>query len=327
MKKKAIITFDYEVFLGNRTGTIENCVIKPTAYVLEILRKNNATAIFFIDTTWLLFLNENFLEDFKLVSKQLKNIIEAGSSIELHLHPQWLDAYKKGNKIEFKSFEKYRLHSLTQKKIIDLFKESIHLLEGITSQKVKCFRAGGFCIEPFAQIKNAFEELGILYDFSVAPGMLQKGGNIYDYNFSDAPNLPYYHFQNDVKIPEPNGLFVEVPLSTYLNNPIYRLINKLQLKFVNDQIFGDGKGIQETSNFFYTSISRRLRFSKSFLTLDKTSNSFFKFLINFHFRKSQFLVIISHPKTLSIQGLLNLSYISKRFNTLNTTDIVKLLLK
>ena len=154
--------------------------------------------------------------------------------------------------------------------------------------------------------------------------MQLKGGNEYDFNFSDAPNLPFYPFKYDVKKTEPEGQFVEIPLSTYKNNPIYRLSNKLQLMLNKDRIFGDGKGIQEKSYYFLRSLSRRFRFSEALLTLDKTSNIFFKFLIKYHFRKSHLLVIISHPKTLSRQALLNLSYVTKIFNTLNSFDLDKL---
>ena len=67
-KKSVIITFDYEVFLGRETGTIRNCVLNPTNAVLKILKENNATAIFFVDATWLLFLKEEFSSDFHLVA-------------------------------------------------------------------------------------------------------------------------------------------------------------------------------------------------------------------------------------------------------------------
>jgi hypothetical protein len=327
MEKEILLTFDYEVFLGSETGTIENSVINPTIKILEILKRNNAKAIFFVDTTWLRFLKEKFPSDFKCVSDQLRNIIEAGSTIELHLHPQWLQASRIKDKIKFTSFEKYRLHSLSKEEILDLFAKSILLLESITSQKISCFRAGGFCIEPFDQIKTAFEHSGIVYDFSVAPGMFLKGGNIYDYNFTNTPNLPFYRFGNDVQTPDNNGNFFEIPLSTYLNNPVYRLSNKLQLKLKKDKIFGDGIGIQEQQNLFSSSVLRRLQLSRSFLTLDKTSHIFFKSLIKYHFRKSKFLVIISHPKTLSGQGLINLSYIVRKYKTLNSYDLRKLVHK
>jgi hypothetical protein len=178
------------------------------------------------------------------VAEQLRDIIKTGSSVELHLHPQWIQAYRIGDNIGFKSFENYRLHSLSQEEILDLFRKSIELLESITLQRIRCFRAGGFCIEPFDLIKSAFETFEIKYDFSVAPGILLTRGNDYDFDFSDAPNFPYYPFQNDVKIPEPSGHFVEIPLSTYKSNPIYRLSNKILLMLSKDRIFGDGKGIQ-----------------------------------------------------------------------------------
>jgi hypothetical protein len=135
-KRNAIITFDYEVFLGRQTGTIENCVIKPTKLILDILVANKAKAIFFVDATWLLFLKDNLYSGFQLVTSQLQEIISSGSSVELHLHPQWLQAYTTGGEIIFKTFENYKLHSLSREKIIDLFQKSIDLLESITSKEI-----------------------------------------------------------------------------------------------------------------------------------------------------------------------------------------------
>ncbi len=321
MKKDIIITFDYEVFLGNNIGTIQNCVIKPTQYVLEILKVNNAKSIFFVDAPWLLFIKENFPSDFQEVSDQLKDIIKSGSTVELHLHPQWLDAVKIGGQIKFKSFKNYTLHNLKQEQILSLFKRSIDLLEGITLQKINCFRAGGFCIEPFETIKIAFETFKIKHDFSVVPGMSLITGNEYDYDFSETSNLAYYAFQNDVKKSEPNGQFVEIPVSVFSTNPIYRLLNNINLKYNDDKIFGDGKGIQAKSYYFFRSLKRRLSFSKTFLSLDNTSYTFFKYLLNYHFKNDNFLVTISHPKTMSRQALQNLAYIAKNYNTHNSFDL------
>lgn len=320
-RKCAILTFDYEVFLGINTGSLENSVIEPTKRILEVLKNNKAKAIFFVDATWLLFLNDKMPADFGIVAKQLKSICEAGSSIELHLHPQWIQAYLDGQRIRFRSFEYYRLQSLSQDFIIDLFERSIVLLESIADIRIKCFRAGGFCIEPFDKIKPAFEKFKIKYDFSVAPGMHLINGKEYDFNFKSISNITYYRFSQDLKKPEHNGLFIEVPISTYLNNPFYRLANTLLLEFKKDIIYGDGKGIQEKSNFFIASLSRRLSISKALLTLDKTSYEFFRFLVTHHFKKSQLLVIISHPKTFSNQALLNLNYIVRQYKTLNSSDL------
>ena len=291
--------------------------------ILEVLKQNNAKAIFFVDATWLLFLKENSPDDLQIVAKQLLEIIKSGSTIELHLHPQWINAYKIGDKIAFKSFKHYRLHSLSQEDILILFRKSIELLESITLQKVQCFRAGGYCIEPFTKIKSSFETFGIKYDFSVVPGVYIRGGNVFDFDFSNAPKLSCYPFKNEVNIPDSDGLFVEIPVSTYQNNPLYRLLNKLLLKINKDRIFGDGNSIEKRSYLFLSLLSRGLSFPKASITLDNRSTFIFKFLIKYHFKKSNLLVIISHPKTFSEQALLNLSYIIKKYNTLNSLDLDK----
>lgn len=321
MRKNAILTFDYEVCLGKKTGTLNNCVILPVHQVLELLKRNNAHAIFFVDATWLLFLKDCFPDDLSVVADQLKEIVEAGSSVELHLHPQWLKAEKEGDEIVFKSFINYKLQSMTQEDILDLFGRSIDLLESITLQKVRCFRAGGFCIEPFGEIQKSFEKFNIKYDFSVTPGMRLNGGNVYDYDFIGAPRLPAYKFSNDVKTVDNNGSFIEVPISTYNNNPVYRLINILVLKLKGDKIFGDGTGIQEKSYYFFRSIYRRVQFSKALLSIDRTWSLFFKYLLKFHFIKSSMIVLISHPKTMSHEALINLSYITIKYNTMNSGEL------
>lgn len=321
MKTTAILTFDYELFLGKRTGTINNCVIRPTQFILDVLRKNNAKAIFFVDAAWLLFLKKHSSGDFKLVSDQLKEITNIGSSIELHLHPQWINADPEVESKGFESSENYKLHSLSQEAILEVFKNSIELIESVTLQKVRGFRAGGFCIEPFDQIKPAFETFNIKYDFSLAPGIYLRSGNPYDFDFSDAPKDLLYTFENDVKLPDSQGKFVEVPLSTYNNNPIYRISNNVLLKINKDSIFGDGIGIQQNLSFISRLISKRLGFSKTMLTLDQVSHILFTYLLKTHFRKTSPLVIISHPKTISNQALLNLSYLARNFNTMNTNDL------
>ncbi|MBK7667512.1 MAG: hypothetical protein IPJ32_09355 [Sphingobacteriaceae bacterium] len=52
--RNLLFTFDYELFLGKRSGTVENCILKPTDKILELFSKYKVTkAIFFVDTTYL----------------------------------------------------------------------------------------------------------------------------------------------------------------------------------------------------------------------------------------------------------------------------------
>ncbi len=322
MRKKAIITFDYEVFLGRDTGSIEKSVIRPTRLILDILNKNNGKAIFFVDATWLLFLRENFPKYFSTVSRQLKDIAVSGSSVELHLHPQWIKAQKTATGITFSHDERYyRLHSLNDEEIFSLVVRSKELLEGITGTPVRCFRAGGWCIDPFVKLKSAFESSGIKYDFSVAPGMTLREGRIYDFDFSGVPRLPHYRFRDDTGKPDEEGPFTEIPVSTYFNNPFYRLVNRFLLRIRKDTIFGDGKGIKEKSFFSKRSLINHIAFSRAMLSIDKTSKEFFRYLLACHFRKDDVIVIVSHPKTTSGTALGNLEFVVRRYITLNSADL------
>lgn len=321
-RKRAIITFDYEVFLGRETGTVENCVLKPTEEILKILRANNAKAVFFVDTTWLIFLKDNFPDDFRKVAGQLQAIRQSGSSVELHLHPQWPEAEKTEHGISFGGgIKNYRLHTLGSDRIVELFKISSDLLENITNEPVRAFRAGGWCIEPFGPVKAAFDATNIKYDFSIVSGMYIKEGKAYDFDHSMAPEAPFYPFNDDVMNPVTGGPYYEFPVSTYRNNPVYRLLNKILLRLYKDKIYGDGKGIKETSFFKPGAFYRRLELTKATLTLDRTSHQFFKYLLRAHFGKSSFLVVVSHPKSISAQALKNLSWVVKKYKTLNSEEL------
>lgn len=316
-----ILTFDYEVFLGEKTGTIEKSVLEPTNKILKLLVQNKSKAIFFIDTSWLLFIHKNIPKEFELVSNQLNDIIKAGSTIELHLHPQWIDAVYCDNRIIFTSYKNYKLHNLDEEKMMRLFTDSIVLLESIISSKIKCFRAGGWCIEPFTTIKKSFEKSGIKYDFSVLPGMYLTGGQNFEYNFANVPKLPFYPFHNSVMFQDPNGRFYEIPVSTYKTCLLYKVINKLWLKLENDKIIGDGQGIKKNINNFFAIMERAINPGFTNLTLDSTSNMLFKFLVTHHFKDNPLIVIVSHPKTFSKQALLNLEWILKNYITINSNDL------
>lgn len=319
----AIITFDYEVYLGRKTGTVENCVLNPTVKILEILKERNAKAIFFVDVTWLLFIREHFPADFNKIATQLKDIENSGSIVGLHLHPQWLDAVVKEGNIEFTSYRHYRLHSLDKDTINDLFGRGISLLGDIVNRKITCFRAGGWCIEPFEPLRDAFINSGLRYDFSVVPGLVLAEGKDYDIDFSGAPHLAAYRFLTSPMKPDQEGAFTEIPLSTYRNNAFLRLNNKLLLKWRRDKPFGDGSGAKERSAS--EKIRQRLGASIEKLSIDKTDRILFRYLLKRHTGKSGLVVIVSHPKMSSPEALVNLRYVVSKFNTIGAENIDKYL--
>ena len=59
MRKDLLLTFDYELFLGEKSGSVDRCLIEPTNELMRVFDKYRIkNAIFFVDTTHLLRLQE-----------------------------------------------------------------------------------------------------------------------------------------------------------------------------------------------------------------------------------------------------------------------------
>ena len=52
------LTYDYELFFGEPTGSVEKCIIEPTNLLREIAKRTGIKMIFFIDVGYLKKLNQ-----------------------------------------------------------------------------------------------------------------------------------------------------------------------------------------------------------------------------------------------------------------------------
>ena len=249
-EKKIILTFDYELSLGKDSGTLENCIIKPTDIILELLKKNRSSAVFFIDATYLLTLLKYKDKNFKKIKENIKKILKFGNDIGLHLHPQWLDAVKlDDNRWSFKTFDRYRLHSLDIDEIFVLFSQAKKVLEDIIHEvidySVECFRAGGWSIQPFSILKDSFLKNKIKFDFSVNPGLYSNKESYAYYDFRNTIyDKSFWKFETDVCKSSSDGKFVEIPVTTIKIRKILLLLNYYFFK-KNEKESNDGKYISE----------------------------------------------------------------------------------
>ena len=98
-KLSFIITADYEIF-GNGLGCVKKCMVEPTERMLEICDKYDATLTLFVDVCeyWAFkkAADEVILYSEELphilIEQQLQDAIKRGHDVQLHFHPQWLDA-------------------------------------------------------------------------------------------------------------------------------------------------------------------------------------------------------------------------------------------
>ena len=237
-KKLLLFTFDYELFLGKKSGTVESCLISPTKRLLSLLKTYEFKGVFFIDTVYLLRLKEIAQQyskaaiDQALINEQLKTIIEDGHYIFPHLHPHWLDAVylPDVNEWSLTDLRYYQFSSLPAEKQDYLFSNSMATIQSIvqnstTDYKIDSYRAGGWSIQPFEYFMPYFLKSGIYNEWSVIPGKYLIS-DAHTFDFRNAPAaLPVYHFNNDVCIESNDGVFKEWTISCIAFSPIGKWLN------------------------------------------------------------------------------------------------------
>ena len=319
-KKKILLTYDYELFLGSDSGDIDNTLINPTNKILDMLEKYNAKALFFIDTTFLMAIKDT--KCFEVIKKQIQNMVKNGFDIGLHLHPHWQDAKNTDEcRWEFDDYTHFRLDSFNDEDLRRVIINNYKLLSSIVNEvnqeyKIDTFRAGGWSIQPFNRLKTVFKEIGLKYEFSVLPGLSDDDSPRHCYDFKTAPNKYIWRFEDDILVENKNGSFLEISNTVFDMNIIDLIKNKKLIR--NYKISGDGKGAGKQKSFFEQ--LRRVRWTiKQILSSDAIDIDIFKKYINKIDR--DILVYVSHPKLFSNNSFEVLEYICKNFNCLRYKEI------
>ena len=326
--RKLILTFDYELFLGRDTGTAQKTIIEPTKKILAILSQYKAHGIFFIDATYLLTLKKFNHPDFREVQSQIRCIVEQGNNVELHLHPQWLDAEPLDtDRWHFKSFDHFRLHSLSDRELGFIFSEGKEIIEKCAQQvnrnyTVNAFRAGGWSIAPFERIRPCFIQENIEMDFSVVPGMAEHNLPLHSYDFKKAPtSQSLWEFDTDPCQPM-NGknLFIEVPVTTYVTWGYNLIFNKLALR--NKKNFVNGEGIRKSKVPKMSKLFQIIRKVRRSFSIDYNSNTFFVESLKLLPEQNAYVVCVSHPKAFTSVSECNLIYLLRKYPTLSKEEFI-----
>lgn len=334
--KDLILTFDYELSLGLRSGTVLNCMIKPTKLILELLKEFQFKAIFFVDTTCIMAMMKysekypELLKDIELIKNQVLHIKKEGHYIYHHLHPHWQDAvYIPSEKQwDLSNMKNYSFTYFKEEDINIIFSKSKKILEDwllpIDSiYQVEGYRAGGLFVQPFSKIKKAFITNGIQYDFSV---MFNASCDlsVAKYDYTKHPNKIIYNFNDNVLVENNIGAFTEVAIEMLENKGIYKIINSIWFRIVKqEKYFADGKSIVNNIN----KTNKKIKFSNketfSFELINPAKNIlYFK-----EFKNRSIIHFLSHPKHINNS---NITYAYKLFKKLSNhynlnTDFKKII--
>jgi hypothetical protein len=302
--KIILFTLDYELFFGGDSGTVENCMLRPTKKLLEVLDKQNVKATFFIDSGYLVraklekHKSDKLKKEYEEVLEQIKELDVEGHSIQLHIHPHWEDSHYDGTKWIMNT-SRYKLHDFSEKEIENIVYRYKKALTDIVGDKVFAHRAGGWCIQPFSKLYNTFKKHNIWLDSTVFENGKNDSKTHY-FDFRNTPKKAEWSFGNDPLLEDRQGFFKELPITAYRLSPLFFWKLVFVKKFGNkeQQNFGDGKA---AGGSIFDKLRMLIRPTNSVVSLDGYKSSFlekafFKFSKNI---ENKYFVIIGHPKSMS----------------------------
>ena len=254
--KSLILTLDYELY-GNGSGNIYTHIIEPTERILTLAGEYKAKITFFVEVVefwrieqeWLkgntMGYSNNPIDD---IRKQLQEARMQGHDIQLHIHPQWVDAeYRNGawsvNLADWRlgGYDKQGEYSLENL----LVKGKATLEEWIkpvdTGYECIALRAGGYNIQPSGELVKAMQTAGLKIDSSIYPGGKETGTlSNYDYS-SIAADKELWQTGNELEKEGASGIY-ELPIVAF---PIKRWKKFASIERIKS-LFRNTKSTKET---------------------------------------------------------------------------------
>lgn len=301
------VTFDYELYFGARTGTVERCMTGPTEMLTEMANRHGVKLCHFVDIGFLLRLEAEMKKhpslsgDHALICRQLERLNSEGHDLQLHIHPHWEDSYYDGDKW-ICDVRRYKLADFSSAEVSDIVHRYYQRLAAFTdTTNINAYRAGGWCVQPFDILRTPLREKGIRIDSSVfANGHYQS--EQYAYDFRGAPLAGRWKFEMDPMTPAEDGSFTEIPISSIHNSPLFywRLFLLGRINPHQHKPLGDGVPVAAPGQRF----GLLTRWTYNTVSVDGYNASLLHRALRQHQRlKKSDMVIIGHPKALTRYGL------------------------
>ena len=308
---RTLLTLDYEVFFGPRTGTVRRCLLEPTAALAALAARRRARLVFFVDAGFLLRMraeartSARVRADHDAVCRQVEALAQAGHEIQLHIHPHWEDARLENGSWQV-GLEHYALQSFPAARIAGIVRDYARVLREIAGANAAfAYRAGGWLVRPFEPIRPALLENGVWIDSTVFAGG-HRGGEIQSFDFRTAPSKSRWRFERDPLVEASAGEFLEVPIASYRVAPwfYWRLAAAKKLGGARHRAFGDGEPIALDRTDL---AAKLLRPTASVVSLDGYKAVCLDAAFDrYRARGFDDFVVIGHPKALTANGLARL---------------------
>lgn len=238
---ECIFTIDYEIY-GNGKGSLKELVYEPAERLMSIFMERKATFVTFAEALEFMKIEEHRSDEgIGKVRDQLREMLEKGFEIGLHLHPWWWNA-KRTNGAWQLAWDERNLCEMPEQRIDEVVRSSVEYLRAATGQPgfvPMSFRGGLWLIQPTATMAKVLAKYGLRVDSSVF-----KGGRIQDVGLDYRPstrNGYYWRFGNDVNSADPNGALLEVPIHTEMV-PFWKMLSGKRLSLHKKVPSANGNG-------------------------------------------------------------------------------------
>jgi len=259
---KLLISLDYELFFGKQTGSIENCLLKPTEALINLLNPYNIKLSLFVDAGFLHQLEKyaqkfpKLLNEKNKIQEQLLRLSKQGHDIQLHIHPHWQDSYYDGTAWIIDT-KRYRLHDFSVQEQQAIVADYKRTLTSYTTQPIFAFRAGGWCLQPFKEISHALKDNGIWLDSTLFNDGFSDDPTRW-FNFQDMPQHSQWNFNADPLTKQDNGHFCELPISAVKTYPLFFWKLALLKLFSKSKFasFGDGNAMVASKSYYLQRLTK-----------------------------------------------------------------------
>lgn len=326
---KFLLSLDYEIFFGSRTGSVENCLIKPVNALLETVAPYGCKLSLFVDAGFLLRLSEqaehypHLLQELDIIKRQLESLIAKGHDVQLHIHPHWEDSYFDGTRWQIIT-KRYKLHDFAEDEILRITHRYKDILAKITGSAIFAYRAGGWCLQPFDKIAHALQCEGVWLDSTVFLHGLSEDEDRW-FDFRGAPAKPFWTFTDNPVQPDENGSFVEVPISSFSVLPtfFFKMVAARLMKSSGNTCFGDGVSMEYGKSYYIQRLTRPTNSPASIdgLKADLLQNAFQQ---HQRHKRGEIFHVMGHPKALfrnSLRSLNNFLQNNKKLEPITFKDL------
>lgn len=288
MKKIFLIVEDDWELMGNGLGDVSYHQYLPAYHFLKIANRAGIKISFMIETAQAMKYEEKcnqskqIFNQLNLWKESIKMIDSMGGDLQLHLHPQWLDAKFENDR--FLLSDKWSIGQYNESEQQKLVQHGIRILQSIVSKdlQIKGFKAGSWGLQPSASILKVLDKEGINIVMGVRKGLKIPGIGLDYTNLDEVGTMPYYaNYNNITKVG--NGNIVVLPLAPYSPDILtffkYALNNKLSKHNNRDINYLKNIEAGETKLTNPLDSKEKLKFSlKPYTTHLKIGNEKFSYL-------------------------------------------------